>query len=872
MTFRRAVLFILVFALLLGCAALPAGAEHTHHWVDVPGTETPPTCTENGWKVQSCSCGQTRDVKLPALGHEFSQQVYTGYADCTHYGSFYWVCERCGAHSAIGNDKPLGHDWDEGVITKAPQGFTPGEKTYTCKRDSSHTYTEEVEPTDWLFATLEGGIQFPDFTDISFQTTNIPPLVIVKQPEGGYVDAESDEGFVMTVEAEGGEPDYTYEWYRTVQDNETLEQAKKLVGDFYRLLGMSEEAISAELDQYTLDSLSVLVGEEQEFHATQGGYGYYCVVTDSMDQKATSDIAKTKSTVSIWTHPSTTNIMDKDSVTLSCQATGGSGEYTYTWYKVSKDEEDVELGSGAMATEGANAGKLNELEVYDCGLYCCVVDDQVTGHSVTSYIARVYAAPTLGITIEDPYVTLDPTVTCEFSAVITGGVPPYQVWWEVDNSAIPCEETVEEDRTITTAESDRAGLYYVYAEDEVGNYTRQSISRYDADLKITRQPVGGTMYSNDHEDISIAIADGEAPYRYTLYLNNKVYKEETIDAAEAVFEVRDPGVYYFKVQDSTGRGCTSATARFELPDIKITVLTPEGNIKRWGDPANLEIEAEGGTEPYYYMWIKIGEDGSWYHDANFNSSHYAAYEAGDYFCIVVDAEHDSAYSKVMTVTYTGRQPIIVKQPQSNTNAALNVDGTLSGVTLTCEAVSVTKDDSDIEYVWEGYFQEYGNWVQLTLYKPTIEPTHPGLYRCRVYDGNTDQYIYSKVATVKAGLSISAKISGGEGARTELSYTVTRGKAPYRIEVYLESQYSTHDEDGHKKDIPFEVLYNYRSNIPKEKATDEIAVDTFYCYVWWDSKEQRFRRSTERADYYFVVQDAEGARITSNRIKGIDAWS
>ena len=98
MTLRRVTLFILIFALLLGCAALPAGAEHKHTWKDLPdGVIQQPTCTDNGWKIQYCTgCGITKDVKIPALGHSFTTKTYKSYADCEHYGIFYWTCSRCG--------------------------------------------------------------------------------------------------------------------------------------------------------------------------------------------------------------------------------------------------------------------------------------------------------------------------------------------------------------------------------------------------------------------------------------------------------------------------------------------------------------------------------------------------------------------------------------------------------------------------------------------------------------------------------------------------------------------------------------------------------------------------------------------------------
>ena len=38
----------------------------------------------------------------------------------------------------------LGHDWDEGKITTEPTCTDPGAKTYTCKHDNTHTYTESI--------------------------------------------------------------------------------------------------------------------------------------------------------------------------------------------------------------------------------------------------------------------------------------------------------------------------------------------------------------------------------------------------------------------------------------------------------------------------------------------------------------------------------------------------------------------------------------------------------------------------------------------------------------------------------------------------------------------------------------------------------
>ena len=135
-------------ALLMLLSLLPsalADSPHTHNWKEKSRVE--PTCTKDGYAVYTCSCGARKTETLPALGHDWATKVYTGYADCEHYGVFYWVCARCGAHSNTGNDKPLGHDWDEGKVIKKPTATEDGKKVYTCKRDPSHTMTEVLPAT-----------------------------------------------------------------------------------------------------------------------------------------------------------------------------------------------------------------------------------------------------------------------------------------------------------------------------------------------------------------------------------------------------------------------------------------------------------------------------------------------------------------------------------------------------------------------------------------------------------------------------------------------------------------------------------------------------------------------------------------------------
>ena len=114
-----------------------------HDWDD--GVDTAATCTTDGGKLFTCKrCGDTKlENPIPALGHDWDDGVKTD-PTCETEGGNLFTCKRCGATELRDKVPALGHDWDGGKVTKLPTETEEGEKTYTCKRDPSHTKTEAI--------------------------------------------------------------------------------------------------------------------------------------------------------------------------------------------------------------------------------------------------------------------------------------------------------------------------------------------------------------------------------------------------------------------------------------------------------------------------------------------------------------------------------------------------------------------------------------------------------------------------------------------------------------------------------------------------------------------------------------------------------
>lgn len=117
-------------------------------WVTV----TSPTCTGQGSEQRTCSrCGFTETQNLDATGHDWeSEYTVDKEPTCTEDGSQSIHCSKCDAVKDTQVLASLGHEWNDGAETIAPECETPGVKTYTCQR-CGDTYTEPIPALehDW---------------------------------------------------------------------------------------------------------------------------------------------------------------------------------------------------------------------------------------------------------------------------------------------------------------------------------------------------------------------------------------------------------------------------------------------------------------------------------------------------------------------------------------------------------------------------------------------------------------------------------------------------------------------------------------------------------------------------------------------------
>ena len=107
-----------------------------------------PTSSAAGTLTGTCSmCSDTTTVTLPKLSTVDYSYTVTKAATCTAAGTgrYTWKITTYGSFYFDVSIDPLGHSWDNGVVTREPTENTAGELCYTCTT-CGDTKTESIPP------------------------------------------------------------------------------------------------------------------------------------------------------------------------------------------------------------------------------------------------------------------------------------------------------------------------------------------------------------------------------------------------------------------------------------------------------------------------------------------------------------------------------------------------------------------------------------------------------------------------------------------------------------------------------------------------------------------------------------------------------
>lgn len=127
-----------------------------------------PDCTHEGIKARDCvRCGYRDEAAIPHLGHEYIVEVVDPTCTARGYTSHY--CPGCGDRFRTDYTNPLGHRYDDGVVTKEPTLTAMGRITYTCM-GCGDTYQEMIPKLTNPFEDIEEDAYY--FTAVLWAVNN----------------------------------------------------------------------------------------------------------------------------------------------------------------------------------------------------------------------------------------------------------------------------------------------------------------------------------------------------------------------------------------------------------------------------------------------------------------------------------------------------------------------------------------------------------------------------------------------------------------------------------------------------------------------------------------------------------------------------
>ena len=161
-------------------------AEHSHSYERK--YVVAPTCTEQGYTLYTCSCGDSfKENFVDALGHNATDWIVDLAPTCTVAGSMHTECTRCGALLQTSAIQPSGHSESDWIIDKEATCTEGGAKHKECTVCKLSLQTETIPALGHDYhegICIRCGAEDPDWTEPEDPFVN--PFIDVKENDYFY--------------------------------------------------------------------------------------------------------------------------------------------------------------------------------------------------------------------------------------------------------------------------------------------------------------------------------------------------------------------------------------------------------------------------------------------------------------------------------------------------------------------------------------------------------------------------------------------------------------------------------------------------------------------------------------------------------------
>jgi len=593
--------------------------------------------------------------------------------------------------------------------------WSTGATVPSITNQPSGTYTVTVTDAHGCSATATEIINDEGAPDATIDT-------IIHVTCNGFSDG------IITVDASGGSPPYSYTWspnvstessatglaagiyYITITDqlgcksplSDTIEQPEPLITD---ITGIDVECNDG--NSYGSAYLEISGGTLPYYYNWSNGGTtdvvdnlvsgtYYVTITDEngCTQTQSVDIYIPPQLI-VDTLYTADDYCSQDAGEAAITMSGGTPPYNILWSDVQSQSNDTAFNLNGNVYYSVSVTDANEcMEVFD-SIY--IGDHPGTELAITNIVnIACYGDATGSLTVS-----------------VTGGTPPFTYLWEPGSLTTP------------TISNLYAGIYSVIVTDSYGCQDSTGATIIQQPLLVANIPGEGITnvicYGDETGSLEVAVTGGTPDYTYIW----------SSGETDAINENLGAGTYYVTVVDSNG--CSATTSEtVSQPDTPLMIDLIHADTICYGDiDGYAEVDAYGGTEGsgYSYIWSDPEEQ---------TGTTATELLPGDYTVTATDANNCTA---TLSIQMTEAPDITFSFNSVSTSCNGAIDGEI--------IISTNMLNPPYEYVWSN--------VQTS---PHITDLAPGIYTVTITDGSgcTKEAIFDVINSTVPCLVVSTVIT------------------------------------------------------------------------------------------------------------------